>query len=428
MDDRRAGLAGAQRNVARHTVALFRVHRHFGLHPLLKRHRRAAVLKLQDGWHQPVAGPHVHDLQPVAVAERLLFSQLALHLLRHLDQPLLVDEGQQADRLPGKALAVEVQPKRLGVKVQQRRLLVLKQPLVGLRQRVLGCRRQHAHQLVERLERRTQLELHLDVPQVADVRRKGRVVVRVVPVPRGDAVIVVAHHPAHALHVAAHHVLHHPGLRVTAGVELLRIVALAPAGLREPDLALVLDHRVKHVALLLHALVHLGLELRRGRQVTRLLLLRTYLLLAAGVLCLCHLVVPLLNAVFPRRALGAGQPRAQRLRGALVALQRGVHRPDRARHRLQHNGARAGGVGGALVAAAASRVAHLLQPRRAGRRARLGHLGHVLVTLAPLLLAVQHALPARKDGLFRLGDLRDELLHTLQVNLAAKGEVASEVG
>lgn len=84
--------------------------------------------------------------------------------------------------LPGEALAVHVDQEVGGVKVQNGRLLVLKQPPEGPGQAVRARGGQHAHELVEGTEGLAQLKLDVQVGDAGDVTRKGGVVVGVVPV------------------------------------------------------------------------------------------------------------------------------------------------------------------------------------------------------------------------------------------------------
>ena len=51
-----------------------------------------------------------------------------------IQEALLINEGQQGDALPSKALAVDVHSKGLGVEVQDGRVRVCKELLILLRQ------------------------------------------------------------------------------------------------------------------------------------------------------------------------------------------------------------------------------------------------------------------------------------------------------
>ena len=171
------------------------------------------------------------------IASLLVGGELCLAVRHRLEQPHLVDEGQQDDRLPCELLAVEVDGEVGRVEVCDLRAAVGHELGQALGQRVGRARGQHAHELLEGKEGRALLELgrRLRVHGVGDVGGEGRVVVRVEPGPRGAAVVVVAHHPAEPLHVGRRHadlpLVVHPR-------ELVLEVALLPAGHLELGLGL----------------------------------------------------------------------------------------------------------------------------------------------------------------------------------------------
>ena len=97
----------------------------------------------------------------------------------------LIDEGQECDALPCKPLAIHVHLEVLWVEIQDGRLRMGEQELVGLGQGMgRGCR-QHAHQLIEGLEGIPQGELDVQARQALQVRRKRRIMIRIVPGPGG---------------------------------------------------------------------------------------------------------------------------------------------------------------------------------------------------------------------------------------------------
>ena len=81
--------------------------------------------------------------------------------------------------------------------------------LEGLGQEFFAGRGQHGHELLERLERRAQLELDAHVTEVLDVRQVGGVVVRVEPAPRRYAIEVVVQDPLYRANVTVRLFMQH---------------------------------------------------------------------------------------------------------------------------------------------------------------------------------------------------------------------------
>ena len=264
--DDRAHVPVGRDDVAVHALRSRRVHLAHGLHPILC--GRVLVdlgRQFVNVGRQRMRARHVERLQAPPVAIRLLVIEHRLFLPRRLQQPDLVDERQQRHALPGESLSVHIHLEIRRVKVQDGRVLVGEQRLVRLWQRVRRRGRQDAHQLVERLERFAQRERYVERADLRQVGRERRVVVRVVPRPRCDPVVVVPHHPAQALDVRLDHAVDmRLELSSRGKTELLRVIAQLVAGRAEADALLVVHHVVKHVGLLPRLLLHVVLELLNG--------------------------------------------------------------------------------------------------------------------------------------------------------------------
>mmetsp|Transcript_45131 Transcript_45131/g.149616 ORF Transcript_45131/g.149616 Transcript_45131/m.149616 type:complete len:720 (+) Transcript_45131:1262-3421(+) len=291
------------------------------------------------------------------VAAALVLGELAQALSHGVDEPRLVDEGEQDDCLPEELLAVEVEREVLGVEVSDLGARVGHQLRERLRQRVRRAGRQHAHQLLERAEGARELEVGrlAGVDGGGEVGGKGGVVVRVEPLPRGAAVVVVPHHPLQALHVRGGDL---PPARVVDARELGVVVPILPAGHTEPHLVLLLGRRV----LLLDQLRQLALEALRRRLVRALAHLvqpdGPVRLLASRLLAHAQLLAVLVH----HRALEPVEPRRHLLRGRAVG--RGSELADRL-EQLEQRGvvAAKGGDAGRRAVLVARRAAAALPVR-----------------------------------------------------------------
>ena len=123
--------------------------------------------------------------------------------LRHgahgAQKPVLVDEWDEDHALPLGPLALDVDEEVDRVKVLDRRVDVRHQVPIRLRKQLATGRRLDRHELLVGQERSAGREGHRDGRQVDQVRHHGRIVVRVVPVPRRDTPVVVLQHPVQAL-------------------------------------------------------------------------------------------------------------------------------------------------------------------------------------------------------------------------------------
>ena len=150
------------------------------------------------------------------------------------------------------------------VQVVYGRAGVRHEPPAGLGEREHRVGGQHGEQLLRGIEGRRELEGHSVVVDVHEVRREGRVVEGVVPLPRGTALIVVLEHPAEPLHVRLAHARQPAALGHVPALELVGVVPRLVARL------VVLDV-VRHLLL-------------DGRDLTRLLLLEATLDLTRSLL------------------------------------------------------------------------------------------------------------------------------------------------
>ena len=121
------------------------------------------------------------------------------------EQHLLIDEGDEHDALPVCPLALHVQVKIRGKVVHgppQRRRVVQDELLVALREQLCARRGHHRQQLLEGVEGLPVVELELADPgEAVTLAGHGGVVVRVVPVPRHHATVVVLKHPRNSPNV-----------------------------------------------------------------------------------------------------------------------------------------------------------------------------------------------------------------------------------
>mmetsp|Transcript_73111 Transcript_73111/g.201769 ORF Transcript_73111/g.201769 Transcript_73111/m.201769 type:complete len:403 (+) Transcript_73111:921-2129(+) len=323
-------------------------------------------------------------------------------------EPRLVDEGQQDHGLPSEALAVEIQAKVCGIEVDQRGEGLLHQLTHGHRDASLfsADRRQDAHQLLERLEGLTLLE----VAKVATLERgtanqvggKRSVVVRVEPCPRLATLVVVHQYPAEAFDISLADALEEVHQVILFNLELLKVIALLPVRtLAKPD---GVGHGFTQVLAVVEPVAQ-GLVELLGDPLARLLLVQLWglallrFLLGHPALRCCSLQVVQVHGETLRQQLRMPRLCVRGLRGrsGRPGLPRG----------------RAGKV-----------AAHLHR-----RLSSLGHCGqalrllagtHLLQFRAAFGLALQ---PVLEDLIFNAAQVLEELLHLWEVHLATIGQV-----
>lgn len=91
---------------------------------------------------------------------------------------------------------------------------------------------ENGHQLLERTEGLSEVELEFEVRQLDEIQRERRVVVRVIPLPRAATLVVVLEHPDETFDVREGNAL--KGRTVTyADAKLVVVVAISCALLSE---------------------------------------------------------------------------------------------------------------------------------------------------------------------------------------------------
>jgi hypothetical protein len=139
----------------------------------------------------------------VAVPTLLIVRELVLLASDGRQKPILLNERQQRNALPGHFLSVHIDIKVFRIEVNDRRVIICHQGMerlgkmcftemqwrsvrmaYDLLQSGLPCSREHSHQLLERLKRRSNVEFDIVLLDVVHIRSKRRIVVWVEPLPR----------------------------------------------------------------------------------------------------------------------------------------------------------------------------------------------------------------------------------------------------
>mmetsp|Transcript_15613 Transcript_15613/g.33182 ORF Transcript_15613/g.33182 Transcript_15613/m.33182 type:complete len:487 (+) Transcript_15613:452-1912(+) len=174
------------------------------------------------------------ELLAVPISHLLLRAETFQQRRQDAHQPRLIDEGQEHDRLPCETLAIQVEAEVHRVEIDERRegLLHELKKCCGDTGLLCAGRRQDTHQLLERLEGCTLLEvLHVATLQggaTDEVGGEGGVVIGIEPSPRLATLIVVDQYPAEAFDVGLADPLQEINQVVLLHFELLKIVPLLP--------------------------------------------------------------------------------------------------------------------------------------------------------------------------------------------------------
>src|SRR4051812_27397139 len=123
------------------------------------------------------------------VSRLFISGQLAVVLLKCVQQTILVNERNQHNSFPFLLLSVQVCLKICWIKVYKFTFCARHEFLVTLWNVITTPGWQHAHQLLERQERRTHFKLDFAVLEIHQVADEWSVVMWIIPAPGLNSVI-----------------------------------------------------------------------------------------------------------------------------------------------------------------------------------------------------------------------------------------------